>query len=227
MHYFDTKVYATERRTPMKRILFIHTSLFGDDSASTKIAQSLVEQMLSDNPGSEVTRIDLAEASLPHLDGEEFKSWTVPAEQRNAKQASLASRSDALIDQLLSHDTLVLAVPMYNLGIPSTLKAWIDRVSRAGKTFSYTSNGPVGLVKDMQAYLVFARGGMYRNTPLDTQTGYLKSVLGLMGIGVAETIYAEGLNMGAGQREKSLAGAMDKVRTLATVNSGVRRLSAA
>lgn len=211
----------------MKRILFIHSSLFGDDSASLRIARSLVEQMLEDNPGSEVTRIGLAEDALPHLDGEEFKSWTTPAEQRDAKQTALASRSDKLIEQLLAHDTLVLAVPMYNLGIPSTLKAWIDRVARAGKTFSYTANGPVGLVEGMQAYLVFARGGVYRNTPLDTQTGYLKSVLGLMGIGVAETIYAEGLNMGDDQRKKSLAGALDKVRMLATGNADVRRLSAA
>lgn len=211
----------------MKRILFIQSSLFGDDSASLKIARSLVEQMLDDNPGSEVTSIDLAEQALPHLDGEEFKSWTTPPEQRDAKQAELAARSDRLIEQLLAHDTLVLAVPMYNLGIPSTLKAWIDRVTRAGKTFSYTANGPVGLVKNMQAYLVFARGGVYRNTPQDTQTGYLKSVLGLMGIGVAETIYAEGLNMGADKREKSLAGALDKVRRLATGSSGVRQLSAA
>lgn len=211
----------------MKRILLIQSSLFGDDSASKKIAQSLVEQMLEDNPGSAVTRIDLANEPLPHLDAEEFKSWTTPAEQRDARQVELAARSDRLIEQLLAHDTLVLAVPMYNLGIPSTLKAWIDRVARAGKTFSYTADGPVGLVKNMQAYLVFARGGIYRNTPLDTQTGYLKSVLGLMGIGVAETIYAEGLNMGGDTREKSLVGAMDKVRTLASGNAGVRQLSAA
>jgi FMN-dependent NADH-azoreductase len=211
----------------MKRILFIHSSLFGDDSASTRIARSLVERMLDDHPGSEVTRIDLAELALPHLDGEEFKSWTIPAGKRDTRQADLAARSDRLVEQLLAHDTLVLAVPMYNFGVPSTLKAWIDRVARAGKTFSYTSEGPVGLVKGMQAYLVFARGGIYRNTPQDTQTGYLKSVLGLMGIGVAETIYAEGLNMGDDKREKSMAHAMDRVRTLATGNSDVRKLSAA
>lgn len=211
----------------MKRILFIHSSLFGDDSASTKIAQSLIEQMVDDDPGSEVTRIDLAKQALPHLDGEEFKSWTIPAGQRDARQAALANRSDKLIDQLFSHDTLVLAVPMYNLGIPSTLKAWIDRVSRAGKTFEYTANGPVGQVKGMQAYLVFARGGMYRNTPLDTQTGYLESVLGLMGIGVAEKIYAEGLNMGSEQREKSLAGALGQVRKHGADNADIRQRSVA
>jgi len=211
----------------MKRILFIRSSLFGDDSASTDIAQSLVEQMLEENPGSEVTRLDLADGTLPHLDGEEFKSWAIPVEQRDAKQADLARRSDRLIDELLSHDTLVLAVPMYNLGIPSTLKAWFDRVTRAGKTFSYTSSGPVGLVEDMQAYLVFARGGIYRDTPLDTQTGYLKSVLGLMGITVAETVYAEGLNMGEDAREKSLAGALAQVRKLSDGNAVPGRLSAA
>jgi len=211
----------------MKRILFIHTSLFSDDSASTKIAQSLVGQIVRDNPGSEVTRIDLADSALPHLEADEFKSWAIPVEQRDTNQAELASRSDRLIAQLLAHDTLVLAVPMYNLGIPSTLKTWIDRVARAGKTFSYTSGGPAGLVTHMQAYLVFARGGIYRNTPLDTQTGYLISVLGLMGIKVSETIYAEGLNMGEQAREKSLAGALAEVTKLAAGKAAVRRLSVA
>lgn len=198
----------------MKRILFINSSLFGDDSVSTQIAESLVEQLIQQHPGSKVSRIDLAEDALPHLDADEFNSWTTPVDERDDRQKVLAARSDKLIDQLLSHDTLVLAVPMYNLGIPSTLKAWIDRVSRAGKTFRYTSQGPAGLVNGVQAYLVFARGGMYRDTPLDTQTTYLKSVLGLMGIEDVETIFAEGLNMGRDTRNKSITGAMAQVRGL-------------
>ena len=198
----------------MKRILFIHSSLFGDDSASTKIAQSLVERLINENPGSDVTRIDLAKNALPHLQADEFNSWLTPVDQRDNTQQRLASHSDKLIDQLLSHDTLVLAVPMYNLGIPSTLKAWIDRVARAGKTFRYTNEGPQGLIKDMHAYLVFARGGIYRDTPLDTQTAYLTSVLGLMGIISVDTIFAEGLNMGEEVREKSLAGALAEARNL-------------
>lgn len=195
----------------MKRILLIHSSLFGDDSASTRIANSLVERMIRENPASQVTRIDLANNALPHLEIDEFNSWLIAADERDDSQQELASRSDNLIDQLLSHDTLVLAVPMYNLGIPSTLKTWIDRVARAGKTFRYTAEGPVGMVENMHAYLVFARGGIYRDTPLDTQTGYLKSVLGLMGIQSVETIFAEGLNMGEDTREKSLADAMTEV----------------
>ena len=202
----------------MKRILFIHSSLFGDDSASTKIAQSLVERIIADNPGSDVTRIDLANNALPHLDADEFNSWLIPVDQRDEHQKLLATRSDKLIDQLLSHDTLVLAVPMYNMGIPSTLKAWIDRVTRAGKTFRYTNEGPVGMINDMHAYLVFARGGIYRDTPLDTQTAYLTSVLGLMGIESVDTVFAEGLNMGEESREKSLVDAMAEVKNLVAGN---------
>lgn len=198
----------------MKRILLIHSSLFGDDSASTGIAQSLVDRLVSEHPGSKVTTLDLAEKAPSHLGVAEFNSWTVPAEQRSTGQRSLARTSDRLIEQLMSHDTLVLAVPMYNLGIPSTLKAWIDRVARAGKTFTYTSEGPQGLVRGMQAYLVLSRGGQYRGTPLDTQTGYLTSVLGLMGITDVETIYAEGLNMGGDARQDSIDAALAQVQEL-------------
>lgn len=198
----------------MKRILLIHSSLFGDDSASTGIARSLVDRLVSEHPGSKVTTLDLAEEAPSHLGAAEFNSWTVPAEQRSTGQRSLARTSDRLIEQLMSHDTLVLAVPMYNLGIPSTLKAWIDRVARAGKTFTYTSEGPQGLVRGMQAYLVLSRGGQYRGTPLDTQTGYLTSVLGLMGITDVETIYAEGLNMGGDARQDSIDAALAQVQEL-------------
>ena len=198
----------------MKRILLIHSSLFGDDSASTEIAQTLVKRLIRENPGSQLTTVDLAREAPSHLGAEEFNSWAIEADERDAAQQALARISDSLIEQLLSHDILVMAVPMYNLGIPSTLKAWIDRVARAGKTFAYTSDGPRGLVQGMRAYLVLSRGGMYRGTPLDTQTGYLNSVLGLMGVTDVETIFAEGLNMGGGARQKSIEAAMAQVREL-------------
>ena len=198
----------------MKRILLIHSSLSSTDSVSTDIAQTLVTQLTGEYPGSEVTTLDLAHEAPSHLGAEEFNSWAVPADQRDAAQQTLAGISDGLINQLLSHDVLVLAVPMYNLGIPSTLKAWIDRVVRAGKTFAYTSEGPQGLVRGMRAYLVLSRGGMYRGTPLDTQTGYLASVLGLMGITDVETIFAEGLNMGGDSRQESITAAREQVRNL-------------
>jgi FMN-dependent NADH-azoreductase len=203
----------------MKRILLIHSSLFGEDSTGTQIARSLVERLVAAHPGSTVSKIDLAQDAMPHLEAEEFNSWSVPAEGRTETQRALAARSDELIEQLLAHDTLVLAVPMYNLGIPSTLKAWIDRVVRAGKTFTYTSAGPQGLAGGMDAYLVLTRGGSYKGTPLDTQTAYLESVLGLIGIDSVQAIYAESLNRGGDAREHALDEAMARVGELTIAQS--------
>ncbi len=199
----------------MNRILYLRSSLFGHDSVSNQLADEFLEGLKARNPGALVTTLDLAKDPLPHLGSEEFGAWTVPDEQRSPAQRELAALSDQLIDALFAHDTLVLAVPMYNLGIPSTLKAWIDRVARAGKTFRYTAEGPIGMVNDVRAYVFFARGGVYRETSLDTQTGHLRAVLGLMGITDVETVYSEGLAMGDKARSASLAEARSVISVLA------------
>lgn len=198
----------------MKRILFIRSSLFAGNSASNQLGDEFVQQLVERNPGSTVTTLDLANAPLPHLDADEFSSWQVDETERSDTQRTLAGVSDRLIDQLFAHDTLVFAIPMYNMGIPSTLKAWIDRVVRAGKTFRYTSEGPEGLVEDTDAYLLFTRGGNYKDTPLDTQTGYMKGVLALMGIHNTETVFAEGLAR-SDQRESALEDARRLISQLA------------
>ena len=198
----------------MKRILFIRSSLFSDNSASNQLGDRFVQELVVRNPGSTVTTLDLAGAPLPHLDADEFLSWQTDPAERSDSQQALANVSDRLIDQLFAHDTLVLAIPMYNMGIPSTLKTWIDRVVRAGKTFRYTSEGPAGLVEDIDAYLLFARGGNYKDTPLDTQTGYMKGILGLMGIHNTETVFAEGLAR-SDQRESALEDARRHILKLA------------
>lgn len=191
----------------MKRILFVTSSLNGGDGTSSALGSELVEALTTTHPGSKVTTLDLEELSLPHLDAAEFSAWGVPAGDRSPEQAALAQRSDRLIDQLLAHDTLVLGVPMYNMTVPTTLKSWIDRVVRAGRTFRYTADGPQGLISGIDAYAVFARGGMYRGTPLDTQTDYLKAVLGLIGIQDVKTVFAEGLAMGDDKRHEGLKAA--------------------
>lgn len=198
----------------MKRILFVKSSLQGEQGVSTALGAELVQQLQSSHPGSTVTVLDLDELGLPHLGAAEFRAWGVPDTERTAEEAALASRSDGLIEQLLSHDTLVLGIPMYNLTIPSTLKAWIDRVVRAGRTFRYTADGPVGLVQDIDAYAVFARGGMYQGTSLDTQTDYVRSILGLIGIDNLRTVFAEGLAMGDESRRQSLATARDAIESV-------------
>lgn len=198
----------------MKRILFVTSSLKGGESASTGLGGELVAALSRRNPGSSVTTLDLDELRLPHLDAVEFDAWRVPAEQRGEEQGRLAAISDRLIDQLLSHDTLVLGVPMYNLAIPSTLKAWIDRVVRAGRTFRYTADGPVGLVNGVDAYAVFARGGMYRGTAVDTQTGYIEAILGLIGIRDVKKVFAEGLAMGDEQHHDAIGQAREMIASL-------------
>lgn len=200
----------------MKRILYIQSSLNRADGVSSGLGAELVEALRRRHPGSIVTTLDLAASPLPHLDAEEFEAWRVPEEQRTARQRALAARSDGLIEQLLAHDTLVLAVPMYNLTIPSALKAWIDRVVRAGRTFRYTGDGPQGLVQGIEAYAVFARGGLYRGTPLDTQTGYVNAILGLIGISNVNTVFAEGLAM-ADRQAESLEEARETIESLAQV----------
>ncbi len=200
----------------MNRILYLRSSLFGRDSVSNQLADEFLEGLKARNPGAQVTTLDLAKDPLPHLGAEEFGAWTVPDEERSDAQRELAALSDQLIDALFAHDTLVLAVPMYNLGIPSTLKAWIDRVARAQKTFRYTAEGPQGLVNGVRAYVFFARGGIYRGTSLDTQTGHLTAVLGMMGITDVETVYAQGLAMGDKARSAGLAEARSAISMLAT-----------
>ncbi|MDI5984796.1 NAD(P)H-dependent oxidoreductase [Halomonas sp. M4R5S39] len=185
------------------RALVITSSILGNQGQSIALAEHFSARAV-ERDGLEVTRRDLVADELPHLGLAELGSWQVPAVERTVEQRELAARSDALIAELRDHDVLVLAVPLYNLGIPSQLKAWFDRVLRAGETFRYTEQGPRGLVEGKRAVILATRGGQYAGTPLDSQTPHLKSMLGLIGITEVDVVYAEGLAMGEGHREASL-----------------------
>lgn len=152
--------------------------------------------------------------ALPHLAIEELGAWQTPADERTVEQQALAAHSDELLAELRANDVLVLAVPMYNLGIPSQLKAWFDRVLRAGETFRYTENGPQGLIEGKRAIILAARGGQYAGTEFDSQTPHLKTMLGLMGISDVEVVFAEGLNMGDAHRDVALKEAFQAIDQL-------------
>ncbi len=178
------------------KILQVNASARRDGANSTKLANRVTERLLAANPGATVTVRDLAAEPLPVLDEVALGALFTPAEQRSAEQAALAARFDAAIAELQAHDTIVLGVAMYNFGVTVQLKSWIDAIARAGVTFKYTETGPVGLVEGKTVYAACARGGIYRGTPNDSQTPYLKSVLGFLGMKDVHFVYAEGLNMG-------------------------------
>ncbi|QJQ98014.1 MULTISPECIES: FMN-dependent NADH-azoreductase [Halomonas] len=185
------------------RTLVITASILGENGQSKALAEHFIAQAKS-RDGVEVTHRDLVASELPHLNLAELGSWQVAEEERSAEQRALAARSDSLIEELKAHDVVVLAVPMYNFGIPSQLKAWFDRVMRAGVTFRYTENGPQGLVEGKRAVILAARGGQYAGTEMDTQTPHLKLMLGMIGIKEVDSVFAEGLNMGEGKRDAAL-----------------------
>ena len=178
----------------MNSILLIKSSLNGEQSHSNTLSQSLVKQ-LNAKGNVTIVRRDLAKDNLPHLTQAEMGAWMTDIAQRSQEQTDLATISDDLIEELKNSDTIVVAMPMYNFGVPSTFKAWVDRVARAGITFQYTENGRAGLLKDKTVIVVASRGGIYAGTQKDSQTQYLKDVFSFMGMEDITFIYAEGLNM--------------------------------
>ena len=197
------------------KILQINSSARSAGANSTRLADAITTRLKAANPGAVVELRDLAAHPHPVLDEAALGALFTPAEQRSPEQAARVALDDALIAQLQSADAIVLGVPMYNFGVPVQLKTWIDAIARAGFTFRYTENGPEGLVKGKKVYVALARGGVYRDTPADSQVPYLKSVLGFLGMTDVEFIYAEGLAMGPETADKAFAEAEAAIAALA------------
>ena len=149
------------------------------------------------------------------------RSAASAAEQRTPEQQAIAEFAETLIRELQAAECLVLGVPMYNFGIPSPLKAWFDHVARAGVTFRYTEQGPQGLLTGKRAVILASRGGQHRGQPTDTQSGYLRTMLGFLGITDVEFVYAEALNLGEEPRRASLAAAESGLERLPLAWGGV------
>lgn len=199
----------------MSTLLQIRSSLFSDQGQSSQLADQYVARWQAAHPDGTVVTRDLAANPIPHLTAERFGAFTTPAEQRTTEQQAVVAESDALIAELRAADVVVLGLPLYNFGMPSTLKAYIDHIARAGETFRYTANGPEGLLGGRQVRVFAARGGLYAGTPLDTQSSYLRNFLAFLGITDVEFIYAEGLAMGDEKRESALSQAHARLSALA------------
>ena len=194
-----------------KTLLQVNTSLFSSAGQSTLLANEFVAGWKERNRGATVIVRDLAKEPVPHLTAERFQAFLTKPAERDAGQRAEAAYSDALIDELQRADVIVLGVPLYNFDVPSTLKAYFDHIARAGVTFRYTEQGPVGLLTGKKVYVFASRGGFYAGKPNDTQSAYLKNFLGLLGITDIEFVYAEGLAIGAASKDAAVAQAQKSI----------------
>ncbi|MBB3237619.1 FMN-dependent NADH-azoreductase [Phyllobacterium endophyticum] len=202
----------------MSSILLITSSPRGSASHSTRVATELALKLQAKKPGAKITTRDLANNPLPHIDADYATGIYTPAESRSTQQQSVVGVSDALVDELLAADAIVIATGLINFNISSTLKAWIDHIARAGKTFSYGADGPKGLVTGKKVYLVIASGGVYSSGPaasFDHATPYLKATLGFLGMTDVEVIRIEGVAMGPEAEEKAVTSALNLTGNLA------------
>ncbi|MFK0571543.1 FMN-dependent NADH-azoreductase [Endozoicomonas sp.] len=201
----------------MAQLLQINSSLFGENGQSSQLSRKFVERFLQANPDTHHTVRDLADQPVPHLDAEIVMGFGLSDEQRNGRQIEMTALSDQLIEGVKVADILVIGLPMYNFSLPSTLKSWFDFIARAGVTFKYTEQGPVGLLQGKKAYIMAARGGLYAGTEYDTQTAMVQHFLGFIGITDVEFVYAEGLNMGNDTKEQAINDAELKIDSLMSV----------
>ncbi|SDG89203.1 FMN-dependent NADH-azoreductase [Pseudomonas flavescens] len=191
----------------MAGLLVIESSARQCGSVSRRLTEDFLARWRERRPGDPVCRRDLGMEPLPHLDASLLDAWTQPVENHGPGECAALQRANRLSDELLAADVLVLAAPMYNFAIPSTLKAWFDHVVRAGVTFRYSENGPQGLLHGKRAFVLTARGGLYAGGGQDHQEPYLRQVLAFMGIHDVTFIHAEGLNLGSGFLDKGLGDA--------------------
>lgn len=194
----------------MATLLQINSGIFSDNSQSSKLANNVASEWLAKNSDGRVIKHDFAAPPVPHLDAATMGAFMTPEDQRSPEQAALAKISDEYIAEVMDADIIVLGVPLYNLSVPSTLKAWFDQICRAGVTFRYTPEGQLeGMVPDKKVVIAAARGGLYEGTEFDTQTHWLRHIFGLIGISQVEFIYVEGVAIS----EETAAEAIEKAHS--------------
>ncbi|MBH2728066.1 FMN-dependent NADH-azoreductase [Serratia nevei] len=198
----------------MKKILVLKSSIMGNDSQTNNLIDRYLAERRAKGHEDKIVEHDLTALDLPVLDGELFSALR-GAENTSPRAQAAVALSDRLIAELKGSDLLLIGAPMYNLNVPTQLKNWFDLVARARVTFNYTATYPVGLVEGVNALVFSSRGGVHAGQPTDAVTPYLRSVLGLMGIGDVQFIYAEGLDMKPHGLAQGLANAHGRIAELA------------
>jgi FMN-dependent NADH-azoreductase len=199
------------------KLLHIDSSILGGNSASRQLSAATVDQLAKATPGLAIVHRDLAAEPLSHLSGELFAARQGAVPESPAIQKDIAA-SQAVLDEFLDADVVVIGAPMYNFGIPSQLKAWIDRIAVAGKTFRYSAAGPEGLAGNKRVIIAISRGGLYGpgmpTAAFEHVESYLRGVFGFIGVTDLEIVVAEGLAISPEQRAETMQGALKTVSQL-------------
>jgi FMN-dependent NADH-azoreductase len=202
-------------------ILHIDASPQGSASISRQLTAAVVERLTQTEPAATVIHRDLIETPISHLSGEllqVLRPAPGSAPPSGAAVRAEADQTETLLTEFLGADVIVIGAPMFNFSIPSQLKAWIDRIAQAGRTFSYTAEGPVGLAVGKKAIIVSTRGGFYAGTAYETamdhQEAYLRTVLNFLGIKDVTCVRAEGVAVSAEKKQEALASATRQIADL-------------
>ncbi|MBS0253521.1 MAG: NAD(P)H-dependent oxidoreductase [Proteobacteria bacterium] len=200
------------------KLLHVDASILGDHSTSRQLSAAIIKRLTTVNPAAEVIRYDLAAEPIGHLTGAEFHAFRGMEPQDQAAKEN-ATRNAMALDDFFAANVIVIGAPMYNFSLPSQLKAWLDRLAVAGKTFRYTSAGVEGLTKGKRVIVASSRGGFYGvgqpAAVLDHQETYLKGFFGFLGITDITFIRAEGLAVSPESQKIAVAAAVAEVEKLA------------
>ncbi|MBS4220925.1 FMN-dependent NADH-azoreductase [Bacillus sp. FJAT-49711] len=205
----------------MANVLYIKVNPKSDEqSRSSMLANHFIEEYKRHHPEDTVEKLDLYKADIPFLDVDVFSAWGKFAAHEELTETEMikALRMDELTSQFLEADKLIFATPFWNLSYPPMLKAYIDTICIAGKTFHYTENGPVGLVPEKPLLLIEARGGIYSEGPaaeMENSYRYFKTIMGFMGLKNFTPVIAEGLDIDPNQTESILVEARQKLTNIA------------
>ena len=197
----------------MKHILHLKSSIQGQESYSIKLGLAIVEKVQDKYPGSTLEELNLVDIEIPHLTPAVLRTFFIPEDQLTEEEKESIRFSDQMVKQLLAADIIVIGAPLINFTIPTVLKAWIDHITRAGITFGYGENGPVGKVTGKKVYVAMSSGGVYSQGPgkvNDFVAPYLKAFLGFLGMTDLTVFRAEGLKV-PGVKEHAMEKAIDGI----------------
>lgn len=200
------------------KLLHVDSSINGAASVSRGLTRQVVQQWLAGHPDTEVEYLDLAVDTPTHFSADALGIRRPNSDNISEAEQRENTLSETLVSQFLAADVIVVGAPLYNFSIPSQLKAWIDRLAQAGRTFRYTENGPEGLATGKTVIAVLSRGGVYSTSEagqaMEHQESYLKTVFGFFGITDIRIVRAEGTDLGADSRESALRNAAEEINAL-------------